>query len=223
MPVLPNAKHEIVAQQVATGKSWEEAMLVAGYAKRTARTQMGRLSANVSVQQRIAEFQQAMANAKLVSAARLHERWSEMFEADIADIMQTKACECAEVDRADCKQCVGSGLVPTGAYKPITAWPRIWRQMLSGVDVKEMFEHSKDGTGRSWDKIGEVVKLKFVGVKDLGELIGRHKAVDAFVNPRQEIDLNIRVDEEINNRIAAGRRRAAQRNAKTRETTKATT
>lgn len=199
MPVLKNQRFELIAQHMADGKADHEACLAAGYSESTARTQSTRMVTRPEIQSRIVEIMEMRATATLVDARKLHQRWSEMFDADIADIMDEQ-----------------------GHYKPVQQWPKIWRQMLSGCDVKELFERSKDGEGASWDKIGEVVKLKFVSVKELGELLGRHKAVDAFVQQKAEEHLHLHLHAELNNRIAAGRQRAAQRNAvtATTETTK---
>lgn len=195
MPVLENQRHELYCQAVAEGKTDEQAMLAAGYAAGTAVRSARMVKLRPEVLARVTELLQARAALGLVTAEKLHRRWSEMFEADIADIIDDH-----------------------GHYKPIKEWPKVWRQMLAGCDVKELFERSKDGKGAGWDKIGEVVKLKWVGVKELGELLGKHKAVDAFVaqGDQKGGDLHIHFHEEINNRIAAGRLRAAQRNASNR-------
>ena len=60
-------------------------------------------------------------------------------------------------------------------------WPPIWRRMLSRLDVRELYKCSKHGKSNRWDKIGEIVKIRFVEVTRLGELLARHKAVHAFV------------------------------------------
>lgn len=219
MPFLKNAKREIVAKNVADGKADYEACLAAGYSESTSRTQSTRIVQRPEIQSRIVEILQSRLDATLIDATKLHRQWSDMQLADIGDIMLTAECECPETERPKCIRCAGSGRRMVG-YKPIHLWPKIWRQMLAGMDVKELMERSKDGEGASWDKIGEVVKLKFVSVKDLGDLLGRHKAVDAFVQQKNEEHVHLHLHEEISNRIAAGRQRAAQRNANRREHTK---
>lgn len=59
MPVLPNAKWERFAQELAKGKSQTEAYEIAGY--KGDRTAASRLSTNVNVQARLAELQQRSA------------------------------------------------------------------------------------------------------------------------------------------------------------------
>lgn len=93
-----------------------------------------------------------------VDAADLHLRLSQMFDADYADI-----CD-----------------LQTGKFKPLDQWPVIWRRMLSGVDVKELFERSKDGGASSWDAIGHLIKIKWADPLKVIELLAQLKAVDAL-------------------------------------------
>ena len=106
-----------------------------------------------------------------VDAEDLHIRLSQMFDADYADIVDEQ----------------------TGAFKPLHRWPKIWRQMLTGVDVKELMERSKDGGDASWDKIGELVKIKFADQLKVIELLMRHNAVGALVEKVEHVgELTIR-------------------------------
>ncbi len=190
MPVLTNPKHEIFASNLAAGKSQKDAAIAAGYKPSRAAFTGSRLMVKFGkeISSRISDIQTTVSNGLLVDAFKLHKRWSEMFEADIADIM-----------------------MPDGHYKQIHEWPKVWRQMLQGCDVKELFERSKDGKGASWDKVGEVVKLKFVSVRELGELLGRHKRVDAFVKVNADAEeIAGEVMAKIDERIAEGRRRASE-------------
>jgi len=90
-----------------------------------------------------------------------------------------------------------------GCYKPLDTWPPIWRKMVTGFKVKEVFE----GFGMDREKIGEIVevvtgqKMKFL------EAIGKHIAVGAFT---QNINVNVKVDtydaiKVAQERAAAGR------------------
>src|SRR5262245_55619115 len=116
MPTL-SSKQEKFAQEYALGATQEKAALAAGYSPLTAHHSVCRLLSNPGVAARIAEIQERALQDKLVTALKLHLRWSEMFEADIADILNP-----------------GSN-----TFKPIHEWPKIWRQMLAGIDVKELF------------------------------------------------------------------------------------
>lgn len=63
-----------------------------------------------------------------------------------------------------------------GSIKPITEWPPIWRQYLSGFDLAEMYV----GAGDDREIAGVLKKIKWPDkVKNL-ELLGRHVDVQAF-------------------------------------------
>ena len=104
-----------------------------------------------------------------IDAGLILTRLSDMFNADIGDIIEPAILETGEPNPK------------AGCYRPIHDWPAVWRRMLAGSEVKELFEHSKDGEGASWDKIGELVKIKFIDPLKLLELAMKHKAVDAMV------------------------------------------
>lgn len=102
---------------------------------------------------------------------------SEILKADIADI-----------------------IADDGSYLPIKEWPLIWRQMLSGVDVQELFEWED----KKKVKIGEVIKVKFIDRIKTMELMGKHVDVDAF-REKHLIETVDRAQE-----IAEARKRAEQ-------------
>ena len=102
-------------------------------------------------------------------------RLSDMFNADIGDIIEPAQIPNPDVPGDMCSN------PRAGSYRPIHEWPAVWRRMLSGSEVKELFEHSKDGEGASWDKIGELVKIKFIDPLKLIELAMKHKGVNAMV------------------------------------------
>lgn len=77
-----------------------------------------------------------------------------------------------EIDQMDCQDI----LTDTGAVKPVSEWPKIWRQFISGFDCSELFT----GSGEEKDFAGVLKKIKWPDkVKNL-ELIGRHINVQAF-------------------------------------------
>jgi len=89
-------------------------------------------------------------------------------------------------------------------FKPLKEWPKIWRQMLSSVDIKELF----GGTGDEKKKIGELVRAKFVDRLKVIELIGKHIDVSAF--QKDEVHLHLHAD--LPARLAAGRQRVQDAN-----------
>lgn len=72
MPTLDNARHERFAQELAKGKTQEEAYKEAGY--KGDRTAASRLSTNVNVQARVAEIQNRAAIRTEITVAGLTER-----------------------------------------------------------------------------------------------------------------------------------------------------
>lgn len=65
----------------------------------------------------------------------------------------------------------------TGAYKKIHDWPPVWRKMLSAADVQELFIAIKGG---NQEKIGKLVKYKFIDKLKAYEMLGKHVKVQAF-------------------------------------------
>lgn len=87
------------------------------------------------------------------------------------------------------------------SFKPLSEWPKAWRQYLVGFDIAEMFE----GQGEDRSMVGLMKKIKWPDkVKNL-ELLGKHVNVNAF---RDQIDLN--VIGSLADDIAKARQRAMQ-------------
>lgn len=62
------------------------------------------------------------------------------------------------------------------SLKPLSEWPKVWRQYLTGFDLAEMF----GGSGDEREAIGVLKKIKWPDkVKNL-ELLGKHVSVQAF-------------------------------------------
>jgi hypothetical protein len=74
--------------------------------------------------------------------------------------------------------------------------------MLSRLDVRELYERSTHGKSNRCDKIGEIVKVRFVEVTRLGELLARNKAVHAFVAQKIEanVDMQLQMDPTLRQR-----------------------
>ncbi|MBR8201678.1 terminase small subunit [Burkholderia vietnamiensis] len=87
---------------------------------------------------------------------------AERMKIDAAYVVQ----RLVEIDRMD----VLDILTDDMALKPVSEWPMVWRQYLSGFDLAEMF----DGTGDAREMVGIMKKIKWPDkVKNL-ELLGRH-------------------------------------------------
>ncbi|MBR8083088.1 terminase small subunit [Burkholderia vietnamiensis] len=87
---------------------------------------------------------------------------AERMKIDAAYVVQ----RLVEIDRMD----VLDILTDDMALKPVSEWPKVWRQYLSGFDLAEMF----DGAGDAREMVGIMKKIKWPDkVKNL-ELLGRH-------------------------------------------------
>jgi phage terminase small subunit len=77
-----------------------------------------------------------------------------------------------EIDQMDFIDILNDDL----SIKPVTKWPKVWRQYLSGVDLAEMYESN----GNKKVLAGIIKKIKWPDkVKNL-ELLGKHASVNAF-------------------------------------------
>ncbi|MGE4334978.1 MAG: terminase small subunit [Pigmentiphaga sp.] len=128
-----------------------QAAIRAGYSKRTA-GQIG--DENLKKPQIAAAIQAAQAErsqATKIDAEYVLNRLGEIDKMDALDI-----------------------LADDGSIKPIRDWPKIWRQMISGLDVMEI------ATGDEEKRLAVVKKIKWPDkIKNL-EMIGRHVGVQAF-------------------------------------------
>lgn len=87
------------------------------------------------------------------------------------------------------------------SFKPLSEWPKAWRQYLVGFDIAEMFE----GQGEDRSMVGLMKKIKWPDkVRNL-ELLGKHVGVNAF---RDQVDIN--VIGSLADDIAKARQRAMQ-------------
>src|SRR6185437_5880057 len=84
MPVLSNAKQERFAQELAKGKTADEAYVLAGYAEN--RGNAIRLKANERVAERVAEITGRAADKAEVTAARVLEELAKIGFTDLADV-----------------------------------------------------------------------------------------------------------------------------------------
>ncbi|MBN9093893.1 MAG: terminase small subunit [Pandoraea pnomenusa] len=136
-------KQEQFAREYLVDLNATQAAIRAGYSPRTANEQGSRLLANVSVQRAVAELKQQRQERTQVDTDYVVKRLLEIDQMDVLDIM-SDAME----------------------LKPVSQWPKVWRQYLSGFDLAEMF---KEG-----DVIGILKKIKWPDKTKNLELLGRH-------------------------------------------------
>ncbi len=124
----------------------------------------------------VAEQRRAREERTRVDADLVLARLGEMLDADPIDI-----------------------LTEDGDLRPIHEWPVVWRRMLNGMDVAELFE----GRGGDRKKIGDLRKVRWVAKEKVIELLGKHIDVGAW---RERIEHSGHID--VAQRILDARKRA---------------
>ncbi|WP_313461634.1 terminase small subunit [Pseudomonas nitroreducens] len=124
-----------------------QAAIRAGYSERRASEIGSQNLRKPEIAAAIQEAMQARASRTEIDADYVLRRMVEIDQMDVLDIM------------SDDMQ-----------LKPVSQWPKVWRQYLSGFDLAEMFE----GRGDDREMVGLLKKIKWPDkVKNL-ELLGRH-------------------------------------------------
>lgn len=136
-----------------------QAAIRAGYSKKSAQLIGCENITKPIIAKAIAGAMQKRSERTQIDADWVLKHCSDMLEADIGDILDD-----------------------IGAIKPIHKWPKIWRQMLNGMDVRELFdfEADPDSNGKIKVDIGQLKKIKFVAREKILELTGKHIDVSAF-------------------------------------------
>lgn len=146
-------KQELFAREFIKDLNATQAVIRAGFSKKSARNQAYRLMTNDDILNRIAELKAERNDRVRVDADYVLHRLVEIDEMDILDIMTDEM-----------------------SIKPVSQWPASWRRYLSGFDLAEMFE----GRGEEREMVGILKKIKWPDkVKNL-ELLGKHITVQAF-------------------------------------------
>lgn len=111
---------------------------------------------------------------------------AEMFTADVSDIIDPN----------------------TGAFLPIHEWPTVWRKMVAGVDIKEVFEGGRAREDIPPDLV-KISKIKWIDKLKALEAIGKHTNVKAFIDR-----VEVATDATLTEALMKGRKRIAQAAAK---------
>lgn len=130
-----------------------QAAIRAGYAPKSAHVTGSQLLANPKVQAAVTQAKLKRSERTQINADWVLQQLKLVWDADVADIIDD-----------------------LGNYKRIQDWPPIWRKMLQGCDVQELFE----GVGKNREKVGEVIKVRFIDRLRNLEMIGKHVFVSAF-------------------------------------------
>lgn len=130
-----------------------QAAIRAGYAAKGAKDQAYQLMQRPEIASAIAQALEERSQRTKVDADYVLHRLTEIDQMDLLDILEDDM-----------------------SIKPLSKWPRVWRQSLSGFDIAELFE----GVGKDRDLVGLMKKIKWPDkVRNL-ELLGKHVNVNAF-------------------------------------------
>ncbi|HEP6278708.1 TPA: terminase small subunit [Burkholderia vietnamiensis] len=119
----------------------------AGYSEKTAGQIGERLLKKVEVQHALAASMKARAARTEINADHVLKRMAEIDAMDLLDIMNDDM-----------------------SLKPVSEWPKVWRQYLSGFYLAEMFE----GNGDAREMVGILKKIKWPDKLKNLEMLGRH-------------------------------------------------
>lgn len=152
-----------------------QAAIRAGYAAKGAKDQAYQLMQRPEITAAIKEAMEARNQRTKVDADYVLNRLTEIDQMDLLDILDDDM-----------------------SIKPLSKWPKVWRQSLSGFDIAEIFE----GAGKDRDLVGLMKKIKWPDkVKNL-ELLGKHVNVNAF---REQVAVDVTLT--LSQRMAKARER----------------
>ncbi|EBG1471707.1 terminase small subunit [Salmonella enterica] len=155
-----------------------QAAINAGFSPNTAAVKASVMMRDERIQKRIAELMEERNKRLRVSADYVLLRLVEIDQMDVIDILYDDM-----------------------SIKPVSEWPKVWRQYLTGFDLADMFE----GRGDEKELVGILKKIKWPDkVKNL-ELIGKHVDVNAF-KERLEVSGTVTIAD----RMAKARRRVKE-------------
>lgn len=155
-----------------------QAAINAGFSPNTAAVKASVMMRDERIQKRIAELMEERNKRLRVSADYVLLRLVEIDQMDVIDILYDDM-----------------------SIKPVSEWPKVWRQYLTGFELADMFE----GRGDEKELVGILKKIKWPDrVKNL-ELIGKHVDVNAF-KERLEVSGTVTIAD----RMAKARRRVKE-------------
>ncbi|EJM4784388.1 terminase small subunit [Salmonella enterica] len=155
-----------------------QAAINAGFSPNTAAVKASVMMRDERIQKRIAELMEERNKRLRVSADYVLLRLVGIDQMDVIDILNDDM-----------------------SIKPVSEWPKVWRQYLTGFELADMFE----GRGDEKELVGILKKIKWPDkVKNL-ELIGKHVDVNAF-KERLEVSGTVTIAD----RMAKARRRVKE-------------
>lgn len=163
MPVLSNPKHEIFAQELAKGKSAEEAHALAGYSQN--RGNAATLKKNESILNRVAELLARRETIEVAATERAIERLAITKEAVLGELAKIGFANMADYMR------VGPDGDPCLDFSSLT-------RDQSAALVEVTVEDFKDGRG---EEARDVRRIKFKLADKKGALVDLGKHLGLFI------------------------------------------
>jgi len=171
MAVLDDARAEAACQEYILNGGDQSKAYRKGFPKslkwkaETVHVEASKFFSDPKVRTRVAELQDAaaqVAQSKFgVDAEYVLRRLVEIDQMDFSDILTAE-----------------------GWIKPPHEWPKVWRQYLSGFDVSEVYG-KEDESDSQRSLVGLLKKIKWPDkVRNL-ELLGKHKAIKAFIEQKE--------------------------------------
>ncbi|MGR4041516.1 terminase small subunit [Pseudomonas sp. 910_21] len=146
-----------------------QAAVRAGYSAKGAKDQAWQNMQNPEITAAIKAAMEARNKRTQVDADYVLHRLTEIDQMDVLDILDDDM-----------------------SVKPLSQWPKVWRQYLAGFDLAEMFE----GQGKDRSMVGILKKLKWPDkVRNL-ELLGKHVNVNAF-RDQVAVDVSLTLSERM--------------------------
>ena len=180
MPVL-TLKNKMFCQELVRCGDKKEAALLAGYAEGSAQQQAQEMLNKPHIKKYMDELNRRRLARTEIDGDALLKQLQEMRLADYADILNPE----------------------NGEYLPVGDWPPIWRQMISSVDIVEIFE----GKGEDRQHVGNVHKIKFIPRDKIMKMFGDHVKVQGF--QKTEVHVHAHLHESAA-RIRQGRERSRE-------------
>ncbi|EMT2447097.1 terminase small subunit [Acinetobacter baumannii] len=172
-------KQKIFVHEYLKDLNATQAAIRAGYSAKTAGSIGDENLKKPEIQKAITEAQNARIKRLDVDADYVLNRLVQIDQMDVIDIMNDDL-----------------------SLKPISNWPPIWRQYISGLDNMEEF----DGRGEDRSLIGYLRKIKWPDkVKNL-ELLGKHISIGAF---KDRVELGNDPDNPLTDPKAASKKLSA--------------
>lgn len=154
---------------IKSPENQSQAAIDAGFSPNTAHVKASVMMRDERIQKRIAELMEERNKRNRVSADYVLMRLVEIDQMDVIDILNDDM-----------------------SIKPVSEWPKVWRQYLTGFELADMFE----GRGDERELVGILKKIKWPDkVKNL-ELIGKHVDVNAF-KERLEVSGTVTIAERM--------------------------